>query len=350
VDQSPNYDYGYYMLGLCFTKMNKPKEAEKNFRKAIELNGERFEYHDGLAKAYFYGKEYAKSVATLKSAEPLASNDQAKYSMYSLRGFAYAALEKWGDAVEDLERARAIKRDGPVTVQLGKAYYSLGHSEEAVPVFRAALKINPNDAGTKQLLAESLINLGAEAKSDSQKASYYGEALQVAEGYQQAKPDSYEAHNLVGRAALGAKDYAKAEQAFRRVLAQKSDYCYAMVNLGKTKIARKQWAEAESILKDAAACAPRMPVIYESLGFVVEKQKRLPEAVGYYEQAYELKPSQGIRTAIDRCNQNIAIAQENQEMDAAERAAEEAARKAREEYEAELAKQREWEERRRRDE
>ena len=98
VDNSPNYDSGYYMLGLSLLKMNKPAEAQQSFSKAIEINGENFGYHHGLAKAYFDQKQYSKSVATLKTAEALAGDTQTKFALYTLRGYAYAALEAWADA------------------------------------------------------------------------------------------------------------------------------------------------------------------------------------------------------------------------------------------------------------
>jgi superkiller protein 3 len=344
VDNSPNYDSGYYMLGLSLVKMGKPAEAEQSFAKAIEINGENFGYHHGLAKAYFDQDQYSKSVATLKTAEPLAADAQSKFALYTLRGYAYAALEEWADAVEDLENAKKIKKDGAVLSQLGKAYYGLGHNDKAVVAFREALQVRANDPTATQLLAESLINLGAKATSDAQKANYYKEAVQHAEKYQKMKPNSYEANNLVGRAALGAKDFAKAEQAFRKVLAQKPDYCYAMVNLGKVYTAQKLWADAESILTDATKCAPRMPVVYESLGFVIEKQKRLEEAIAQYEKAMEIKPSAGLRSAIDRCRENIAIRDENLAIDMAEQKQKEEEQEAQRAYEEAQRKQKEWEE------
>ena len=232
VDSSPGYDYGYFMLGLSLLKMGKYQDAQDNIVKAIELNGDKFEYHNGLARVYFEQRSYAKAIAALKTAEPLAGNDQYKYVLYSMRGNSYAALEKWGDAVDDLEKARAINAGkASVLVTLGQSYYKLGYFDKAAAVFRQAVKVVPNDASTTQLLAECLINLGAEAKSDSAKSSLYKEALTYADKVLQAKPGSFESSNLVGRAALGAKNYPKAEQAFRKVLAQKPDYCYAMANL-----------------------------------------------------------------------------------------------------------------------
>lgn len=342
VDNSPNYDSGYYMLGLSLLKMGKPAEAQQSFNKAIELNGENFGYHHGLAKAYFDQKQYSKAVATLKTSEALAGDTQTKFALYTLRGYSYAALEAWSDAIDDLEKAKDMKKDGAVMAQLGKAYYGLGHNDKAVVAFREALKVRPNDPASTQLLAESLLNLGAKADSDSKKASYYKEAVQVADKYLQMKPNSYESNNLVGRAALGSRDFAKAEQAFSKVLAQKPDYCYAMVNLSKAYIAQKRWADAEGILDDAAKCAPRMAVVYENLGFVIEKQKRLEEAIAQYEKALEIKPSAGIRAGIDRCKANIAIRDENSAMDLAEQRQKEEEAAAQAEYEEELRKQEEW--------
>jgi tetratricopeptide (TPR) repeat protein len=349
VDNSPNWDSGYWMLGRCLLQMNKPAEAEQNFLKAIELNGDNFAYHYYLSQAYYDRKQYSKAVASLRSSEPLATDSQSKLALYSLRGFSYSALEKWGDAVEDLEKAKGIKPNGAILAALAKAYYSLGYNDKAVPVFRDALKVDPNDAATTRLAAEALINLGAETGNEARKKAHYSEALQLAEKYQHMEPESYEAYNLVGRAALGGKEYAKAEQAFRKVLARKADYCYAMVNLGKTYIAQEKWADAESILKDAAACAPRMAVVFESLGFVVQKQKRLEEAISHYEKAQAIKPSSSVSAAIETCRKNIEIAQANQAMEEEERRLAEAEAEAQRQYEEDLRKKAEWEKKRERD-
>ncbi|HXV77220.1 MAG TPA: tetratricopeptide repeat protein, partial [Candidatus Polarisedimenticolaceae bacterium] len=309
--------------------------------------GDKFEYHNGLATVHFTKKDYAKAIAALKTAEPLAADNNQKFALYSTRGGCYAAMGKWAEAVEDLEQARKINAKKPsVLVTLGQSYYKLGHYDKAVPVFREAVKLVPNDTASVQLLAEALINLGAESTSDSQKDSMYEEAMGYAEKFQSVEPANYEAANLVGRAALGASEYTKAEQAFRKVLSQKPDYCYAMVNLGKTYIAEERWADAEKVLNDAAACAPRMAVIYESLGFSLQKQNRLTEAVTAYEKSYDIKPSESVRNAIEICKQNIAVRDHNAQIASEEEAQRAAEARAQAEYEEEMKKRKEWEERR----
>jgi len=356
VDQTPSYHYGYYMLGLSFIQMGKPDEAEANFKKALELNADKFEYHHGLATACFKRKQYDRAIASLRTAEPLATDSGNKYRLYKLRGFAYVGLEKWADAIEDLNNARNIeierkmKPSSAVLDRLGQAYYSLRHYKEAASVLREALKQDPDSAADMNRLANSLINLGAETKSDSQKAAYYKEGLDVATRYQRAKPGSYEAYNMVGRAALGAKSYGQAEKAFETVLEKKPDYCYAMVNLGKVHIATGNWNEAESVLQRAAICAPDMAVIHESLGFVVQKQKRLPEAIQHYEVAMQIKPSASTQKMLETAQQNLAIQGQNLAMDEEEAQQKAAEEEAQAEYEEQMAQQKEWEERRKRDE
>jgi superkiller protein 3 len=350
VDTSPSYDFGYYMMGLSFLQMKKPADAEKNLLKAIELNGEKFEYHHSLAKAYFDQKGYAKAVATLKSSEGLVGSDKSKqYHLYSLRGLAYAALEKWGDAVEDLEKAKAIKPSPAVLDRLGAAYYELGYNDKALPVIKQYLASSPNNAAMQLRLTNIYLNLGAEATSDAKKDQYYNAALDAAEKYAALKPNTAEGHNMVGRAALGAAKYEQAEQAFKKVLAADSKHCYAMANLGKTYLATQRWKDAENVLNDASKCAPRMAVVYEGLGFALQKQKRLPEAIEQYDKALQIKPNPAIEKAKATCEENIRIAEANKAMDEEERKNQEAILAEQKRQAEEEAKRKAWEEARKKD-
>jgi len=349
VDESPGYADGYHLLGLSFLQMNKPADAIKNFQKAIELNGDRFEFHYNLANAYMKSKDYGKAVATLKTAEGLATDNKSKLALYTLRGTAYTELEKWGDAVEDLERAKALGKSPAVLDRLGLAYYSLGHHDKAVPVLKEELAAAPNNDGALLRLTNGLLDLGAEAKDDATKDKYYGEALQYADKYQKNNPTNFESYNMVGRAALGAKEYDRAAKAFERVLELKPDYCYAMVNRGKISIVQEKWSEAEATFRRAAECAPRLSVVYESLGYSLQKQDKLPEAIEQYNKALQINPKAPVKTLIDTCQKNIEIHKENVAAEEEEAKAI-AAQKAEEERIAEEKRKREeWEKKHRDD-
>jgi superkiller protein 3 len=345
VDQSPSYDFGYYMLGLSFFKMEKLNEAADNISKSLELNGDKFQYHHALASVKRAQRKNTEAVRILNGAEGLVDN-QSKYAFHSLRGFAYADLKKWGDAVNDLEAARKAKKSPQVLEYLGKSYFKLGYNDKAVPILREASRLNPSDSNTLILLAQSLINLGRETTDDAREKQIYGEAMQVATRYRSMNTDDFNGPNLVGKAALGAGEFRDAEEAFKKVIQMKPDFCYAMVNLSKVYLATQRWKEAEVQSKKAAECAPRLAVNYDNLGFALQKQKRLEEALTAYDKAYSIEPSASIQRRINVVKENIRIRDENIQMDQAEREAEEKARAEEEKYQEELEKRKEWEKKR----
>ena len=344
VDQQPEYDYGWFLLGMSFLKMSKFDDAESSIQKAIDLNGERFEYHLGLANARYKASNYAKTVAALKTAESLAADASSQFSLYRLRGLSYIALEKWADAVQDLDKAQKIKKDPVVLDRLSVGYTKLRHYDRALPVLRLAIQAKSDDAALLTRMTNTLLNLGAETKDSTKKMAYFKEAMTTSENLQRVKGGDVDVTNLVGRAAFGAKSYPKAEQAFRKVIAQKPDYCYAMVNLGKVYIAMERWADADSILGDAAVCAPKMAVVYESRGFAMMKQKKLNAAIAQFNKALEIKPSESTRKMIETCNNNLKVAADNDAMAALEKKQAEEAARAQAEFDEAQRKQKEWEE------
>jgi tetratricopeptide (TPR) repeat protein len=342
VDRAPSYDYGYFMLGLSYFKLGKNDDAIDNINKAIELNADKFNYYHALASVHRAKKQNREALKILNNAEGLLE-DNSKFAFYSVRGFVNADLEKWADAVEDLEKARGLKSSAAILEYLGRSYYKLGYADKAVPVLREAAKLNPNNASVQLLLADSLINHARETREAAQKKKLFDEALQVATKYRNMKPDDYYAVNLVGKAALGAQAYREAEQAFSRVLELKPDYCYAMVNLSKTYIAGEKWAAAEKVSRDAIKCAPRLTAGYESLGYSLQKQKKLEEALEVYNQAQSIKQSAAVDKLIAVVKENIRIRDENLSMDEEERAAQEAAEAEARRIAEEEAKLEEWE-------
>lgn len=349
VDQQPEYDYGWFLLGMSFLKMKKYGDSESSIQKAIDLNGERFEYHLGLANARYKAARHDRTVAALKTAESLATDASSQFSLYRLRGLSYIALEKWADAAQDLEKARKIKKDPIVLDRLSMCYYKLRHYDRVLPVLRQALQANARSASLLMRMTNTLLNLGAEAATATEKAGYFKEALTTSERLRVVKGSDPAVTNLVGRAAFGAKSYPKAEQAFRKVIARKPDHCYAMVNLGKVYIAMERWADADGILRDAATCAPKMAVVYESRGFALMKQKKLDEAVVQFKKALVLKPSASTRRMIETCTNNIQVASQNAAMAAREAVQAEAAERAQADYDEAVAKTEKWKEARRRD-
>ncbi len=324
VDENPEYADGYHLLGVCFLQSNKYADAEKNFLKAISLNGDKFEYHFNLAKTYQTQEQYGKQVGTLNNAEGLATTNKQRQLLYHARGNALASQKKWGEAIDDLEQSLALVPDPATQLQLGKAYFMLGDHVAAVTALRKAVKASPS-TDAYELMVEGLIDLAAKA-SGAAARSKYREALAEAQRFLEFDSSSFAARYLVGRAALGAGEFDKAIASFQEVLRKKPDLCRAMTNMGTAYQAKSDWANALSSLENATRCDPGLNFAWQTKGFVVqktasetkdpdEKIKKYGEAIAAYRKALEIKPSASVEKKIRICQENIQVAQENLGMD-----------------------------------
>ena len=341
VDGSPSYDFGHFMIGNSLLKMKKPAEAVKNFEKALELNGDKFEYHQSLAKAYYDQKNFGKTIAALKTAEPLAANDTQKFTLYYMRGMSYSAEKKWSETIQDLQKAGKIKPNATIDRTIGTAYYELNDYAKAAPLLeKAAAK--KADKALQMRLVNAYLSMGGKATDKGSKSRNYGKALTFAKKYRDTNATDVEAHNLLGRAALGAEDFSQAEQSFKAVISKDGKHCYAKTNLGKTYLAMERWTEAENAFNDAIQCSPKLGVAHESLGVALQKQKKYQQAIAAYEKAKSIQPKPFIDKAIASCQKNIEINAFNdgQEKLKAEQEAE--ARKAEEEFKKKQAELEKW--------
>lgn len=299
VDAAPTYDYGHYMLGHCLERMGRPEEAERSFRTAIELRNDKAEYRHGLALALKDQRRYGPALGVLSEGAGLVRNRQSAFAFLSLRGYLLAAMRRWPEAIADLERAVAIKRDPTLLDLLGRANFALGRYDRAASAFAAAIQGAPLDPRQGRLLAEALLQLAASVPDPSRRKLYYTQAMASAERLRKLQPDDLEATALLGRASLGAGRYAAAESAFRAVLAAHPGSCSAFINLSRSLVAQDRVAEAEAALTNAARCAPTMPEVHEDLGRVYLRQERFALALDAFRRANEIQPSPNARAAIE---------------------------------------------------
>lgn len=290
VDRSPDYDYGWFMLGHCLLGMNRPADAEAAFRRALGLRRDRAEYYYGLALALRDGGRYGPAVEVLGLGLPLASEPRAKYAFYFMRGSLFAALERWSDAAVDLERARAVKTDPGVLDQLGRAYAALGRWDRAARAFHDLLELDSAYDGARRQLVDALLRLSGAAEDPSAKRAIYAEAYEQARRVVAAGDDE-ESQNLLGRAAMGAGRLDEAQAAFEKVLGANPGFCPALVNLGRVRLARDEVAAAVDALETAARCAPRAAPVFESLGAALARLDRWEDALRAFRRAQALRPT-----------------------------------------------------------
>jgi tetratricopeptide (TPR) repeat protein len=291
VDQTPAYDYGYFLLGHCMLKMRRAAEAQLQFRRALSLNPTRAEYYHGFALALNATGNWPLMIRVATDGIARATDPRTRTSLLALRAYAWSALRRWNNAVRDLEDIQRTHAEPWVPEFLGKARFASGAWAEAIPPLREALEASPEDPVILRLLAECSLRIAADEPDPVRKKSTYKDSLLYAQRLASVSPDDLDAVNLVGRAALGAGQLAQAENVFRHVLANNPRQCYALANLGRTYMAAERWTDAEGYLRRAAACAPRLTTVYESLGELYLQLGKPQEAAAAFRRVEEIEPT-----------------------------------------------------------
>jgi tetratricopeptide (TPR) repeat protein len=120
----------YYYRGISFERQKKWKEAEADFRKALQLSPDEPSVLNYLGYSLIdTGQKLDEALAMVKKAVELRPNDG--YIVDSL-GWAFYQLKDFDNAVQYLERAVDLKPGDPVIADhLGDAYWRAGRILEA---------------------------------------------------------------------------------------------------------------------------------------------------------------------------------------------------------------------------
>jgi tetratricopeptide (TPR) repeat protein len=188
-----------------------------------------------------------------------------------------SALAIWSDtATKFPESARAH-------YNLGFVLMGLGRSQEAIPEYEAALRIDPNYAQAHNNLGEALATIAGRL---SDAISHYEAALQIA-------PDDAKAHSNLGNALLnipGRLPDAIAE--YETALRLQPDDAGMHRNLGHALLnSPGRLPDAMAEFKTALRLQPDSAEAQDDLGDALAKiPGRLPDAISHYEAALRINP------------------------------------------------------------
>ena len=180
---------------------------------------------------------------------------------------------------------------------LGFVYEAQNKLDDAVAVYKEALKANPDNAAFVERLGDLLVKLGR-----------YGEAQSEIESLVDSLPRDPRVWLKLGAIHYEQKQYDKAVAAFRQAVSlepgnMRTRYylATALMDSGKDDEAR---SELEKILK----ADPRSVDARVQLGFLYGRAKRYDEAVATLQEAVNLEPKRPelflyLGTALQRASQ-----------------------------------------------
>jgi predicted Zn-dependent protease len=199
-------------------------------------------------------------------------------------GYVADAQNKLDDAAGYYSRAvKADPRSFEAHLALGLLLARQGKLDEARPELAAATELDPGEAGpaTKARAWRALAQIDR-AKDPGEASNDLLEALKLS-------PETPRDTLLAAALAEATNQLDAAEAAYRRVLAKDAKNPEATAGLGHLLIARKQYPEAETLLRTALEQAPDDPTFTAELATVLAAQDKA-EALPLLEKLHEAQP------------------------------------------------------------
>jgi tetratricopeptide (TPR) repeat protein len=237
---------------VVYERQALPGEAERAYRKALELNPDQEEAWNNLARLYCRTKRSAQIETELRArlerspnafgvrtaliftliqgqkyeaaaieAKRVLKSDERNIRALQLLAYVYQREGKQELAKMVLENARAIDQSDPAT------YNALGLVNLALKSRPAAMENFKQAVSLKADFAEAKNNLGAMLN----EAQDYDAALKELEGAVNAAPDFAEARLNLGNAYRGKQEAAKALSQYQQVLRIRPDLTDTYYNL-----------------------------------------------------------------------------------------------------------------------
>jgi tetratricopeptide (TPR) repeat protein len=205
LEQYPNSSPLQELLGAAFFKKGLNQDAERAFRRAIELDPSIPQNHYDLALVYLSEKRYAAAVPPLETCLRLnTQNPEA----HLLLGRACHNLNRTALAIEEFKKALSLSPQLPLAhYHLGYAFQSQGNLKGALEEFKKELEVNPGFYDAYWLAGNIELNWG---NLDAAETLFRkGNSL---------KPEAFQAHYGLGRVLAGRREWRRAEAELKKAL------------------------------------------------------------------------------------------------------------------------------------
>jgi tetratricopeptide (TPR) repeat protein len=281
--QRASADYeGYLVLGQAYRREGDLAKAEKQFRRAMELNADSYDarYLLGIVLAGTArpeeasrqleiaekvnprapGAHYELSVLYAKNKDPKRSQEEAK---------AFQQARDQGEKARTFDLLR-IKGDD---------FLRSGDAQDAATTYRKAIELNPDDPGMHYNLSLALAKLGDTPgeKEELENAVKLG-------------PNVPEPHNQLGAYYLAEGKIAEAEQQFKSAIAVNPAFAEAKNNLGTLYGRMGNNRAAMELFREAVQNAPEFAQAHANLGLIMAAEGNFAAATQELQEALRFEP------------------------------------------------------------
>ena len=310
VEERPDQQAGYQMLGRSLLRGGKAGEAVAAFQKAIEMKADDIGSQVLLGQAFYQSGKPRECISTLSRLNIGALPANIQVGVYETRGASYARLGNTGSAAADLGRVADLKpSDAAARFEYGQMLKNDAQLDPAIAAWERAVSMDGSKSEWKEALVEAL-KLKGRQTSGAAKTGVYRKAEDYARSLVGSSA-SYDNLLLLGEVQLGGKNYDSAASTFQQAISKKRNDWHSHFYLGQAYGSLERFNDAEGPLNDALPLASGeadKKQILDYLGFVLSKQNKYDAAIAAYEGA-------GNAGGAARVRENKQIAQENREAD-----------------------------------
>jgi len=321
LETNPTYAGAHYMIGRTFEQLGKRADAVASLREANRLDGANAQYAIALASALLDDGKAAEAGKVLGGVtlDPLRPNQKAVF--LAVKAQVELAL---GNAAPAADLARQATQADPTSAQaftvLGLAQAQLNHDREAFEAYRKAWGLGADPAIGVQAAKAGIY--AARRAEDARKRQLYDHAAEVAAEVAAKKPGP-EASLLAGEAVMGAKRYDEALGWFNKTGLSTP---IVLFYKGQCFQGKEDLRQAESLFRRALDAGPDAELrrdILNSMGYVLDAQKRYDDAAKAYADAGNTAKADEMRDKQTKAAQNLRADEESRRLQELQRLQEE---------------------------
>jgi tetratricopeptide (TPR) repeat protein len=311
--ERPDAAGAWYYIGLCEFKLKRYDRVELPLSHAIDLLEIQTPSSPDIAGAWYtigvshyLQASYEKAIDPLKRYIDIASKAKREIdiSARTALGRSYFFLERYDEAMSLLAAddgksaattAERAKENAANNYYLGAIHFKREDDDRAIIALRVAVKENAEDIAAMDLLAESLMRKARKPNSDAR----WLEAAEVGEKLKSVRDDLKTA-NILGRAYLGARQFASAVAPLEKLARANPEngqaWLYYGIALSRSGSLRKAMEALEITIQLTPDSIPAL----SELGYVYETDKQYQQALRIYEKAYAASGDSAIKASVER--------------------------------------------------
>jgi tetratricopeptide (TPR) repeat protein len=211
------------------------------------------------------------------------------YRALDLLGVVRALQQREPEAEEFFRQAIQKKPDfAPACAHLGLRYVQRGHTEEAVPLLREALRIDPS----RHDASDALVRILQDQAHAAVQSEDYTKALTLLTEAEKYAADNPDLRFEVGTVELQLSLWENAVESFQRSLQLRSNDPLAVYDLGRAFMGQSRFEEARQQFARYVEARPNDASGHCALGMTLAALESLPEARQQFQQSIALAPEQ----------------------------------------------------------